>query len=157
MPVNKNLIRMVMKQYGFHGSNTLEEHQNVLGKIRKIVLWQICVPVVSCGICFAIWNKFKKSLILALPIISLFLTYFSHIVHRVDDEMEKEKMIMCEVRPPFPLLDRKRKKGRPLLARARFSLGNLFFMENYTCHWDQDWHLPCLDNAAASILRSSRS
>ena len=53
---------------------------------------------------------------------------------RVDDEMEKEKMIMCEVRPPFPLLDRKRKKGRPLLARARFSLGNLFFMENYTCH-----------------------
>ena len=38
MPVNKNLIRMVMKQYGFHGSNTLEEHQNVLGKIRKIVL-----------------------------------------------------------------------------------------------------------------------
>ena len=55
-----------------------------------------------------------------------------------DDEMEKEKMIMCEVRPPFPLLDRKRKKRKTFVGTRSFSLGNLFFMENYTCHLDQD-------------------
>ena len=48
-----------------------------------------------------------------------FLNLFSHIVHRVDDEMEKEKMIMCEVRPPFPLLDRKRKKRKTFVGTRK--------------------------------------